>query len=338
MTLVAPRKSERLVNLTILLLVSPRFVPRERIRESVLGYRGLSEGNFQRQFERDKDELRALGVPIETGCDDPLFDDETGYRISRRDFELAPIEFTPQELTVLGLAATVWQRASAAEQTVQALAKLRASGVEPDASRLTALAPRLNVHEAAFDPVFAAVIARQAIRFCYRGADEIRIVEPWRVKWRNNSWYLLGFDRGRQAPRVFKLSRITGGPKAVGKPSAYEVPDRQRQDELFEDLEPPADRLAVVAIRANRAPALRRRGELCETDVTLPAGFQAWRVSMNDALAASEIASFGADVIVLEPAELRAEVMAHLREVIAAHSAGDPGMAGDPHRDSKGTM
>jgi len=322
---VAARKTERLVNLTILLLVSSRFVSKEHIRDTIEGYRGQSETAFQRQFERDKDELRALGVPIEMGSNDPMFDDEVGYRIPRCDFELPPIDFTPRELMVLGLASTVWQQASVADHTARALAKLRAAGVEPDPARLTALAPRLSAREAAFEPAFDAVVARQAITFRYRGTDEIRTVEPWRVAWRNNSWYLLGFDRGREAPRVFKLSRISDVPVPVGEPDAYDAPDRQRQDELLKDLRPATDTWAVVAIRGDRAPALRRRGEQWTTDVTLPSGFRAWRVPLNDSLAAPEIASFGADVLVLEPADLRADVVAHLRGVIGAHGSPAPG-------------
>ncbi|MFZ2261590.1 MAG: DNA-binding transcriptional regulator, partial [Luteococcus japonicus] len=94
---MAPRKSERIVNLTICLLSARRFLPKEQIREIVEGYNGLSDANFERTFERDKDELRAMGVPVETGHNETFFDDEPGYRIRRADFEFPPVEFTPAE-------------------------------------------------------------------------------------------------------------------------------------------------------------------------------------------------------------------------------------------------
>lgn len=125
---MAPRKSERLVNLTICLLASQRFLPKNKIREAVEGYHGMGDAAFERTFERDKDELRAMGVPIETGSNDLLFDDEPGYRIPRSDFELPPVEFTPDEMGVLGAATRVWQQASTAGSTATALAKLRAAG------------------------------------------------------------------------------------------------------------------------------------------------------------------------------------------------------------------
>ena len=78
------RKTERILNLTICLLVSDRYLPKSRIREAVEGYHNLSDAAFERTFERDKDELRALGVPIEVGSFDAFFDDEQGYRIRRR--------------------------------------------------------------------------------------------------------------------------------------------------------------------------------------------------------------------------------------------------------------
>ncbi len=75
---MATRKTERILNLTICLLVSGRYLPKSRIREAVEGYHDLSDAAFERTFERDKDELRSLGVPIEVGSFDPFFDDEAG--------------------------------------------------------------------------------------------------------------------------------------------------------------------------------------------------------------------------------------------------------------------
>lgn len=312
-----PDKTERMVNLTILLLSSRRYVSKEQIRQTVQGYQGLSDDAFERKFERDKDDLRSLGVPIEVGTTDILFDDEQGYRIARRDFELPPIEFTPDEATVLGLAATVWQQASAAEGTAHALAKLRAAGVELDTARLTALEPQISAREDAFDPLWQAFVARRVVRFEYRG-DQERTVEGWRLAWRNNSWYLLGYDRGRQAPRLFKLSRITSAPRALGKPDAYAVPGEEEIDEQLRDrITPESDLETVVAIRGERAPALRRRGAACAAPLELPTGFEAYQVTLNSNGAVAEIASYGPDVIVLEPVWLRSRVLEHLRQVVS---------------------
>lgn len=313
---MAPRKTERLVNLTILLLSSRRFVSREKIRESVQDYKELGAEAFERMFERDKDELRTLGVPIEVGSNDDYFDDEVGYRIARTDFELPPIEFTPDEATALGLAATVWQQVSAAKDTAHALAKLRAAGTELDTARLTALAPRLSAREEAFEPLWRALIDRRVVQFEYRGA-ELRTVEAWLLTWRNNSWYLLGYDRDRQAPRLFKVSRLTSAPRTIGRADAYQVPAQDVvADQLAELINPADDLSAVLAIRGERAAPLRRRGEPSAAPVELPAGFAAYRVALRRNGAVAELASYGPDVVVLEPAELRAAVLAQLGQVI----------------------
>ncbi|MFZ2624883.1 MAG: DNA-binding transcriptional regulator, partial [Propionibacterium sp.] len=135
---MAARTTERLMNLTIALLSARRPLTKQRLRAIVGGYENLKDQSFNRQFERDKDELRAAGVPIEVDTEDPSLDGENGYRIPRAAFELPPVRFDDEELSALGLAASVWQQASAAGEAVSALTKLRAAGVEPDAERIEA--------------------------------------------------------------------------------------------------------------------------------------------------------------------------------------------------------
>lgn len=322
---MAPRKSERIVNLTICLLSARRFLPKEQVREVVEGYAGLSDAAFERTFERDKDELRRLGVPVETGHNEALFDDEPGYRIRRSDFELPPVEFTPQEASALGAAARVWLQASNADATVNALAKLRAAGVEPDTDRLAALEPTVNASEPAFDAIWQATLEKRRVHFHYRGGEAERVLEPWSVTWRKGSWYVLGQDLSRGEPRMFKMGRITSEPRLEATPDAYTVPDVDLA-ELARRLEPSGpDSSAVLAIREGHAPAMTRRGERVTPPegVRMPGGHLAWRVpyaSRGDFV--GEVCSAGADVLVLEPVALRAQVLAALQSVIDAQSSG----------------
>src|SRR5690606_1081954 len=94
-------KSERLMNLVICLLVARGYVPKSRIRQVVGGYGGQSDEAFERMFERDKEELREVGIPIETGSFDPFGDEEPGYRIHRQEFELPEIRLEPDEAAVV---------------------------------------------------------------------------------------------------------------------------------------------------------------------------------------------------------------------------------------------
>src|SRR5690606_41506172 len=105
-----------------------------RLLQAVPDYAQGSDEAFERMCERDKDELRALGVPLRTEPIDPFFDDEPGYRIDQREYALPQIDFAPDELAVLGLASRAWSQASLAGPAAQALRKLEAAGLVRDES------------------------------------------------------------------------------------------------------------------------------------------------------------------------------------------------------------
>lgn len=307
-------KSERLLNLTFCLLATRRFMTRGQIRGVVQGYFDLSDDTFERTFERDKAELRSLGVPLETGSSEYGAEAEDAYRIPRGDFELPPVEFTAEEAMVLGVAARVWEQETLADQATSALSKLRAAGLEPDTSRLSALRPSLTAREPAFETLFDATVDRTAVTFAYRGQQ--RRVEPWRMVSRRGNWYVLGRDVDKGEPRMFKLARLDGAPRLAGKPGAFERPEAARLEALVKQLEPGEPlTTSVVAIRGEQAPALRRRGHRVETVAPLP-GYECYEVGyarMTDL--AAEICGHGADVLVVAPDDVRAEVLRRLTAV-----------------------
>ncbi len=138
-------KTERLLNLVICLLYTRRPLTKEQIRASVAQYAGTSSDEaFDRMFERDKDELRELGIPLVASPLDRFFEDEIGYRIDRREYALPQIEFTREELTVLGLAAKAWEQASLAGPAAAAMRKLAATGVQRDDASIIGLEPRVT--------------------------------------------------------------------------------------------------------------------------------------------------------------------------------------------------
>ncbi len=314
---MAPRKSERLVNLTICLLATRSYLTRERIRQAVEGYHDLSDAAFERTFERDKDELRAMGVPVETGTNDRYFDDEVGYRIARGSFELPPVSFTPDELSALGAATRVWHEASAASATASALAKLRAAGVEPDLNRLAAIEPSITADEPAFDLIWSATLERRRVGFEYRGGRR-RDVEPWSVTWRKGRWYVLGRDVALDEPRMFKISRITGVPEVAAHSGGYVVPPDLDLAALARSLEPgEPDATATVAILADHAPQLRRRGVPVDSPVALPSGYVAYEVPYaRQGDLVGDICAGAPDVLPLSPPDLRDAVVARLRGVV----------------------
>lgn len=309
---MSPGKSERLLNLLIALLSTRRYLSREALRSMVEPYReARSDTAFERQFERDKEELRSIGIEIETGSNEVFFDEEEGYRISRASYELPEISFTPEELAALGLAGQVWQDTLAADHTLHAFEALRAGGADPDPTLLPAVQPHVDVHEAEFDVVYDAVVSRRQITFGYHGQQ--RRLEPWMLLQRRGRWYVLGRDVDKDDDRFFKLTRFTAPPVAQGKAGAFQIPDDVH--ERARRIEPSDGTRTLVAVRDDAARPL---GAEPAEGAAAPAGYSPWWLSARteDALV-QEILSAGADLLVLEPLELRTRVIAALEEATA---------------------
>ena len=320
---LSKRRTERLLSIVVLLLSSRRYLTAEQIRAAVSGYPQEQEA-FKRMFERDKEELRDLGIPLETGRAAAL-DDELGYRISRQDYELPEIHLEPDEAAVLGIASRVWQSAELAGAASGAALKLRAASGdagEAAASPPPGIQPRLTTQEPAFGPLWEAVRDRRPVTFDHRasGRSEItrRTLEPWGVVNRRGRWYVAGHDRDRNAPRVFRLSRITGPVKLAGPPGSVKVPEGADVRELVKDWDRPLNRenTAILRVRADAGSALHRWGQ-ATPDPDRP-GWDRVSIAYSDtAWYARYLASFGPDVVVLDPPQLREAVIARLKGALA---------------------
>lgn len=325
---MSAHKTERLLNLVIALLSTRQFLLKEQIRTAVPQYAECpSSEAFDRMFERDKEELRDMGVPLATGANEVWFDDELGYRIDRADYALPEVELTSDEMAVLGLASRVWQQASLAAPASRAVQKLRAAGAEPDTGSLVGIEPRIRTSEPAFEAVYAAVRDRRAIRFPYRtpGRRDVveRTIEPWGIVSRHGRWYVVGHDRDRAATRVFRLSRVLGPVRPAGPPGEVVVPTGTDLRSQVATLVPNREQaLARLLVRPGAGRWLRRRASACGAgrdgldELTVPYG--------DLELLAEEVAGYGADVQVLDPPGLRAAVVRRLRAVLTASSRQPP--------------
>ncbi len=316
---MAAKKTERLLNLVLCLLHTRRYLSVQQIRESVPGYEQGSEESFRRMFERDKEELRELGIPLETGSDSHAHDDEPGYRIARRDYELPPITLEPDEAAALGLAARLWQSAPQAAAVGSALLKLQAAGIEL-VETAGALQPRVAASEPAFDACWRAVRDRQVIGFDYRRpggpAPEQRLVEPWGVVSWHSRWYLVGHDRVRAAERVFRLSRIEGEVRTEGPAGAVVAPDVDLRATvaMLAGNEPRGT--AAVRLRVGTGWELRREATAVAPEDD---GWDVVEVGFSDPERfADRVTGFGADAVVLSPPEARAAVVRRLSALAAA--------------------
>ncbi|POX39232.1 WYL domain-containing protein [Streptomyces sp. Ru73] len=329
---MAIAKAERLMNLALCLLGTRRPLTKRELRGSIEAYveafgpgdtvAGAGDEAFNRMFERDKDDLRELGMVIETV---EGLDGDTGYLARRDSNRLPPITLDAEEAAALGLAAKIWQQARLAGAASGALQKLRAAGMplaaedeDPydPAQPHSALEPRIPAHEAAFEPLMLACRDRRPVVFDYRKANaatpEQRQVEPWILECWRGHWYLAGWDRERQAERVFRLSRITGKVRSRAGKFTAEVPDHVTVRETVESWAgETATGTARIKLRADhgyplraRALSVREAGEgWDELEIPYGHGLDAWLVEL------------GPDVVVLEPAELRNDVVERLRAV-----------------------
>jgi proteasome accessory factor B len=325
---VSSAKSERLLNLVILLLVARNYTTKEQIRQLMEPYRASNDEAFDRMFERDKDDLRALGIPLETGFVDKFFEDEVGYRIKRDAFELPAIDFTAEEVAVLGLAARVWRHAGLAAATSDALVKLKAAGLSFDRDQLEQVQPTLAAEEPAFEAMWQATVHRTPVQFDYARAGQreatTRHLQPWGVVTAQGRWYVAGLDTDRDEPRLFRLSRIVSEVVPTGQADSYKVPEGTDLRALSQSLAPrEPDRNAVVLARSGSAEGLRRWATVGATGITGPDGTPGWDqldvpyVSESDF--AGEVLAYADAVVVESPAELRDAV----RERVAAVLAGD---------------
>jgi proteasome accessory factor B len=313
---VTTSKTERLLNLLIMLLVQRRYVSKDRIRE-ILYADSPSTDAFEKTFERDKEELRSLGVPIEVGQMDAYFDDEPGYRIRADQFALPEISLESDEAQVVALATRVWDHARLAEATTDAVGKLTAAGLDLDLGALEIAQPRLSADEPSFDMFWEATLGRRPVTFDYRrpGYDEplTRHLEPWGVVRFSGRWYVVGQDTDRGEERVFRLSRVVGPTTMSGPPGSFVVPPGTDVREAARRIAPAASEEAVVLVRPGAAAVLRRTATRTDPDVEGPDEETPWDRLYLSGAQADELLAFGPDLYVESPAALRDEVVDRLR-------------------------
>ena len=207
---------ERLINLVAALLDTERPISRNDVQRRVPGYEGSPEA-ARRAFERDKETLRAMGIPIAVEPLDPAAPElGEGYRIRREQYELPDPGLEPDELAALHLAATAVRLEGAGG--LEALWKLGGVPGEGGAREAPVAALPGGEHLPA---LFAAVSERRTLRFSYRGVE--RSVDPYWLSFSNGRWYLTGHDHLRGGERRFRLDRMESSP-VLGDPNGFERP------------------------------------------------------------------------------------------------------------------
>ena len=317
---------ERLFSLVLALLATDAGLTKSEILSTVQGYRqryasGGDNANLERQFERDKDDVRELGVPIETvetpgqaGNNQSL-----RYRIPRGGYELpADVRFSPEETTLLNLAAMVWREGSLSGESRRALLKLRSLGVattEP----LLGYAPSVRVREPAFAPLSQALERHQVVRFAYLKPGDaqarVREVQPLALVQHSGRWHLFAHQPTLGADRTFLLRRIVSRVDVTNAGFAPREGDHAAT--ALAGLERVwGESVASVRVQPGSDAATRlakRRGATSTASGTLSLHY------VDGEIFADELAGFGPEVLVLSPPALRDGVRRRLQQTEADH-------------------
>lgn len=325
---------ERLFSLVLALLATETGLTKNEILSTVQGYRQRyvlrgDNGSLERQFERDKDDIRELGVPLETveAPGDAGNNQLLRYRIPKGAYDLpADVIFSPEEITLLGLAATVWREGSLSAESRRALMKLRSLGVEAD-EPIVGYAPRLRARDSAFDPLNVALERRTIVQFPYlkpgETASRTRTVAPLALVQHQGRWHLQGIDQDARGSRTFLLSRMVGPVKLTGRTFVPEGSDFAAK--ALEELEKIwARSVAEIEVTAG-TDAATRLGKRYGDAIPVAREGEAFRLTVNYSdlnILADQLASFGPEVLVISPEHLRTAVRDRLDATFRAHDEG----------------
>ena len=310
-------KVDRLLNIVAALQAASVPLTAEELRERVPGYEGQTDDTFRRTFERDKDDLREVGVPIETVSVEHFEQPRSAYRIRRDRYELPDPGLTPEELAALHLAATAVRLEGIGEDEVaDALRKL--GGMEGSGSTATVGAVQAP---AQLPDLFGAVLEHHRIAFGYGAAGVVRHLEPHRLQYERGRWYVSGLDTDRDGLRSFRVDRFHGAVE-VDLESSFappgDLPDVRLRPWEFGTSEPVAARLLLDGPIARAVlaedPGLEVVAERDDGSVEVrlqvrnPAGLRGF------------VLSFLERAELLDPPELRADLVSWLESVRAAGS------------------
>jgi predicted DNA-binding transcriptional regulator YafY len=191
---------ERILNLLAFLLTANRPVTAEEIRTTVAGYDQSTDDAFHRMFERDKDLLRRLGIPLELVPTDG-WQVEQGYVVDPETYALLDPGFTDEERAALWLAAEIVHVGGVTAP--DALLKLGgaplATSGEPLAASLAEGSENLGI-------AFLAITERRHLDLTYRGRR--RRVAPYGLVHRRGHWYLVAADD--DVVKVFRMDKASG--------------------------------------------------------------------------------------------------------------------------------
>ena len=315
------RKSERLLNLIVMLLETAQPVTAEQIHRTIPGYGQDSWDTFKRMFERDKEELREMGIPVELTPVD-AWDNEQGYRIPKDRYYLPDLHLEPDELAALWLAAGLL-RMNDPGPARSALMKLTEGAPPATEGNLSWLTADMGLAAPNLSTALESVAERKTVTLPYRSKDatRTRTVDPYGLTHRRGKWYLIGRDSARDEIRSFRIDRVEGAihmthPSRPGPefeiPQDFHLQGYMERPPFVEGSLPDRAKVRFDPSTAwwveRSSPWLRLepdgdRGATAVVEVADDSGFISW------------LLGFGEGAEVLEPQRLRDLALKRLEEI-----------------------
>jgi len=316
---------DRLFHLILALMSTSYGLTKEQILTTVRGYRedteaGMARESIERRFERDKDALRDLGIPLEATIppEDEGNNKNTLYRIPKGDYDLPEdIVFSGRDVALLNVAAAIWREGSLSREARVAALKIASFGIAID-ENLLGFAPVISTRDPALTDLREAIDAGRMVEFDYlkpgEAAASTRHVSPWALVNHEGRWHLYAKEDSSDQAKTFLLRRIVSrirtlpgqaeqSPAGVAAVALGELEDEfQRNVAALRVLEG-SDAQAVLQARRG----CTRAGDGLRVHYTDPAIF------------ADELAALGSGVVVIEPETLRALVLERLETLVDAH-------------------
>ena len=302
------QKTERLINLTLALLSSKRYLTKSEIFKNVAGYSGSAE-TMERMFERDKDDLRNLGVRIEVRALDPLFEDDQGYLIDSKTFQINPNDFSKEEILLLTMAANLWHGSALQHDSKAALLKIQSLDGLVATNTVTSPVVEDNEDSKKLLLIFDAVERCVSLEFEYKGT--VRQVKPYGIYTRRGFWYLAAQEN--DVVKSFKVIRIGEQIKMTSKSQGFTKPAEFKLSTFIEGLNAPTTSKAEVRIRKNQVLALRKRYKVEEIDSD-------WDQVFIDYIFEEDLIEsllwYGSNVVVISPKTIRDQIINRAKALI----------------------
>jgi len=268
-------------------------------------------------FERDKDDLRKLGIEIEVGSFDPLFEDEAGYRIRPDSYRTDIEEITSRELSLISLATSAWHGAVLNSSALSALIKLKSFGIDSDLDAIPAIAPKIHISDENLASIIDAIAQRRIISFTYIAQDltrQERALEPYGAGTKGSYWYVAGRDLDKNEIRVFRLERIDSKISTQGRAASYEIP----QDfAMATHLASPAkSTVATLKVRRGKAGKITSLSKIvAEGDEWLTVEYP----YLQESELLSDVLWHLDDVQLVKPESARAALVSALETIVGNH-------------------